>query len=264
MNYCCTTIVSRFKYIISGFTCLLVTVTVVFFSCKKEYSNEGGLISKKQCVKCSYLPVCDSSEFVYVDSSINGIDTVTSYVSIKGDTIISGKKFTKVSALSTFENGLLYNCENEDYKFLLSLADLGLNMDSIFKALQTTSLPVPIPPNLLNIPQQFQISLLKASLPVNASWTDTLYSFNIPFIANFFAGIQSKILEKNVQRVVFTKTYSNVIHVQSKLVTASNLITIPRAFSIDIFFAKDVGIIEMQVYNDQVLQLLNRLYSYKL
>ena len=114
---------------------LLFTFSVVLLGCKKEYSDEDGAQSALKCVNCSYLPLCDSSQFVYVNATATGTDTTRNTVSILGDTVVNGKKFTRVSSIAAFDQGLLYNCDNQEYKVLVSLAALGVNTDSLKKAL---------------------------------------------------------------------------------------------------------------------------------
>lgn len=104
----------NFRYLLTAFG-----VLAIILSCQKEISFEGEGTTLK-CVNCSYLPFCDSSVFVYVNTTANGVDTVTSIPRILGDTTVNGHKFTKISAVSFFNEGLLYNCANEEYKVLFS------------------------------------------------------------------------------------------------------------------------------------------------
>jgi len=235
---------------------------ILNLSCKKEYSFEGGLPFVK-CVNCSYLPFCDSSVFVYVNTTSNGIDTVTNIPRILGDTIINGNTFTKISAVSFFNQGLLYNCDKWEYKVLFSTASLGLDLDSIKNALLQL-IPVPIPPNLIQIPTEFQTTILKENAAVNARWTDTIFSVSLPPLFTFFMGLEYTLKEKNVQRTVFQKSYNNVIHVRAELKTVSTLGNLPLGFTIDYYFARDVGFIEIQVTNNAVMALNSKLFSYKL
>ena len=249
--------IRRRFFLLPGLMVLLV------LACKKEYSYEGGL--HRKCIGCSYLPLCDSSKFVYVDSS-NTTDTLRGTVVLGTDTTIKGIKYERVSGLAVLGNSLLYNCSNEDYKTYLSIAALGINTDSIVQVLlQTIQLPIPIPPGLIQIPSDFKTSFLKAGLPTGSTWTDTIYSLSLPPFLTLFAGLNYSIAEKGIQRQVFQKNFSNVIHVTAKLKIVST-IALPAIpdISIDYFFAKDVGIVELQIRNNQVLTTSTRLYSYQL
>jgi hypothetical protein len=124
---------------------------------------------------------------------------------------------------------------------------------------------LPIPPGLIQIPKQFKTSFLKTNVAANGTWTDTLYSLSFPPLLNIFAGLEYKIVEKNVQRTVFQKKFPNVIHVSGKLKFVSTLGNFPiPAYVVDYFFAEDVGIIEIQIRNNNVLTRLTKLWSYKL
>jgi hypothetical protein len=241
---------------------LVICAVGLILSCQKEISWEGETSSVK-CVDCSYLPFCDSSVFVYVNTSTNGVDTVTSIPRILGDTTINGQKFTKISAVSFFDEGLLYNCANEEYKVLFSTASLGLDIDSIVNEL-LQQLPIPIPPNLIQVPSQFKTTILKAGASVNQSWTDTLFSVSQPPLFSLFAGVKYTIAAKGVQRTVLQKSYSNVIHVKGEVVLNSPLGAMPLGTTIDYYFAKDVGFIEIEVNDGTSVQMNSKLYSYKL
>ena len=121
-----------------------VFVLLIFLSCKKEYSYEGGLYRK--CIGCEYLPLCDSSVFVYVDSA-NTVDTLPGVVRVGNDTTINGIKYNHVTGFAAFPTGLLYNCDGGDYKTILDLVSLGINGDSLVQVLLgTIQLPFPLPP----------------------------------------------------------------------------------------------------------------------
>ena len=242
----------------------LILFALLISACKKEYSYEGGQGTRK-CVGCEYLPLCDSSVFVYVDSS-NTIDTLTGIVRVGTDSTIDGKTYSHVTGFAAFPDGLLYNCEGGDYKTILDISSFGINTDSIVQALLATiQLPFPIPPGTIQVPEQFKTSFLKTTLPLNGSWNDVLYSFGLPPLFNFSASLDYKIIEKNVQRTIFQKTYSNVIHVRGKLNIISTAGNIPAPdIVVEYFFAKDVGIIEIQIFESNVVTRDTKLWRYQL
>jgi len=243
---------------------LVAILFILFTGCKKEYSYEGGGVYRK-CVGCEYLPLCDSSVFVYVDSS-NTIDTLTGVVRIGKDTSIDGTTYSHVTGFAAFPDGLLYNCDGGNYKTILDISSFGINTDSIVQVLlQQVQLPIPIPPGSIHIPNQYKTSFLRTSLPANGTWKDTLFNFGFPPLFSFTAALDYKIVEKNVQRAEFQKNFSNVIHVSGKLSVASTLGNIPvPGFSVDYFFAKGVGIIEIQIYNNGALTRQTKLWKYTL
>jgi hypothetical protein len=243
----------------AGKLVLFVLSLLVLETCSKEYSQEGGKYRK--CVLCSYLPLCDSSRFVFIDSSAASIDTLSGTVSIGSDTVANGIKYTSVSGFAAFSGNLLYNCDQQDYKVLMPLSTFGLNADSI-KAAILQAIPLPIPPGMIQVPSVFRTSILKASLAANAMWTDTVFTFALPPLLNFFAGLEYTILEKNSTRRVYQTDYADVIHVQAKLKTVSTLGNLPFAFTIDYYFSRDVGLIEMKVQSNGTLTNDIRLFQY--
>lgn len=239
----------------------LFVVVLALISCKKDYSLEGG--NFRNCIDCTYLPVCDSSVFVYTDSTSSSLDTLTNVMSVYEDTTIGGKTFKSVSGFATFNTGLFANCDNQDYRLLFPVSALGIDIDSLITEL-LTQLPLPIPPNLINFPETIQTSVLKANLPVNAQWTDTIYQVSIPPLITFSAGIAYTIVGKGLQRSIYQNSYNDVIHVKSELLIVSSFINIPLDITIDYFFAKDVGLIEVQLSQASVVQRVLKLYSYQL
>ncbi|MCW3074320.1 MAG: hypothetical protein JWP69_1389 [Flaviaesturariibacter sp.] len=239
-----------------------------FLSCKKDYSYEGGIYSNKKCLHCPYLPLCDSSQFVYVDSTLAGIDTMRNGILLAGDTTISGLRYARVNGFSTLGQGLLFNCDNNDYRILTPVPDPGINIDSLLRELLQGN-PIPLPPGIFQLPAKFSTSILKASKPAGATWTDTIYKMSVTFLANVFAGVDYTLLEKGVQRQVFGKTYNDVFHVKSKVrisITATGITIppIPSNVVTDYYLAKGVGLIEMNLRENDTLQVNSRLYRYKL
>ncbi|MER3463204.1 MAG: hypothetical protein C4329_01000 [Chitinophagaceae bacterium] len=250
-------------------TCILaIFLAFLISSCAKEYSYEGGgtLANARKCIACSYLPICDSSTFVYVDSNGRRIDTTRGTATILNDTTVNGITYTKVAGYATFGQGLWYNCANGDYKVLLSLSGFGINIDSIVHALlQTVQSPIPIPSNLIQVPDKFRTSILKTTLPVGGAWRDTIYSLSFPPLISIFLGLDYKILEKGVTRTVFNHTYNNVIHVQAKMAaTLPAGINIPLTYTMDYYFSQDVGLIEAEAKNGTTLMQNSRLFAYHL
>lgn len=233
---------------------------LIFLSCQKEI-DWSTPVAAKRCVSCEYLPVCDSSLYRYVDSTNGRVDTLENKMAILGDSTIGGKKFNKVAGFATFSTPLFANCDGGDYRLLFPISALGINVDSLVAGLLGG---LPIPPNLLNIPQTVQTSILKSNAAVNATWTDTIYNVSLPPLFSLFAGLESKIVSKGGSRTVFQKTYTNVIQVNTQIKVVSPLINLPLGFSIDYFFAKDVGIVEVQVSNAGAVTRRLQLFSYKL
>ena len=232
-----------------------------FFACKREVSGEGEKFVR--CTSCSYLPVCDSSQFVYVDSAAAGADTTESTMAILGDTSINGRKYQKVTAFASFNEGLLYNCDGGDYRIYQRVPNLGINIDSLMQALvQQIGLPFPIGP--VQVPSYIETTILKSNAAAGTAWSDTVFKYTPNPLFRVVAKLDYKIEEKNVQRTVFATTYNNVIHVSSKLNISIPLVTPPNNFAVDYYFANNVGMIEAKVMNNGMLQAQSKLYSYKI
>jgi len=240
----------------------IICAFLIILSCQKEIEHPTEA-SNVKCVDCTYLPFCDSSVFVYVNTTANSVDTITSVPRILGDTTINNQKYTKISAVSFFNQGLLYNCSGEEYKVWFNLASIGLNLDSI-KNIILQQLPLPIPPNLIQIPSTFQTTILKANASACQNWMDTIFNISQPPLFSAFAGVKYTISEKGVQRTVLGKAYNNVIHVKGEVVLNSPLGNLPLGFVIDYYFAKGIGFIEIEVRNATTVQLNSKLLSYKL
>lgn len=138
-----------------------------------------------------------------------------------------------------------------------------MNLDSIVNDL-LQQLPIPIPPNLIQVPSQFRTTILKAGASVNQSWTDTLFNASQPPLFSLFAGIKYTIKEKGVQRTVLQKSYPNVFHVKGEVILNSPLGNMPLGSTIDYYFAKEVGFIEIEVNDGTSAQLNSKLFSYRL
>ncbi|RYE21913.1 MAG: hypothetical protein EOP51_14430, partial [Sphingobacteriales bacterium] len=77
---------------------------------QKRFSLEGGELpatANRRCTNCTYLPFCDSSEFVYL---LNGTDSSGGLVWLGNDTLVAGQTWSQVSAVAGFNQGLLFNC----------------------------------------------------------------------------------------------------------------------------------------------------------
>jgi len=245
------------KYFLS-----ILLITLVMIACQKEIHFGGGTnptnpVNTVKCTGCNYLPVCDSTRLSYVDSSAAGKDTITSTLAILGDSTINGRKFTRVSPSAIFAQGLLYNCDGGDYRVYQAVPDLGIDIDSL---IQSLGLPIGSVP----IPSHIQTTILKSSANVGTTWSDTILQFMpVPFL-NVVAKLDYKLEEKGIQRVVLGKTFSNVIHVSSKLNIVIPLVPLPIDISIDYYFAQDVGVIESRTINAGVVEANTKLLSYKI
>ena len=243
------------KYILS-----VLLAVILIISCQKEIHFGDATTTQRstlRCTSCSYLPVCDSTKLTYIDSSLAGTDTIASTLTILGDTTITGRKFTRVSPSAVFPEGLLYNCDGGDYRIYQEVPDLGMDIDSL---IQSLGLPV----GTIPIPSHIQTTILKSNASAGATWSDTVFQFT-PFpLFNVVAKLDYKLEEKGIQRTVSGKSFSNVIHVSSKLNVAIPMVPLPIDITIHYYFADGVGIIESTTTESGVVQSQTRLYQYKI
>ncbi|MDB5206897.1 MAG: hypothetical protein JWR72_1972 [Flavisolibacter sp.] len=240
----------------------LLIVCSLFVACQREIGFDDGTTpvnTNVRCTACSFLPVCDSTKLVYVDSTAFGTDTTRSTLAILGDTIINGRKFTRVTPFAAFGQGLLYNCNGGDYRIYQDVPDLGIDIDSL---VQTLGVPFPI--GSIPIPSKIETTILKATAAAGATWSDTVFKFSPLPIITIVAKLDYKIEEKGVQRIVLGKSYSNVIHVSSQLNIVVPLFPVPVDVSVDYYFADGIGIIETKTMSNGVVQVQSKLLSYKI
>lgn len=240
--------------------CVLLAA-LLLVACQKEVGFEGGTApdpkASVRCTSCSYLPVCDSTQLSYIDSSAAGMDTIGSTLVILGDTVINGIKYTSVSPSAIFSQGLVYNCDGGNYRIYQQVPHLGLNIDSLLQSLG-------LPPGIITVPSHIQTTILKSGASAGATWSDTILKA-APFpLLTIVAKLDYKLEEKGIQRIVFGKTYSNVVHVSSKLNIAIPLMPLPFNVVVDYYFADSIGIIETRTTNNGTLQSLTRLFKYKI
>lgn len=239
----------------------LVLVSIFILSCQKEIGFGDGSgqnpSSSVRCTSCSYLPVCDSTQLIYVDSSALGVDTMSSTLAILGDTTINGKKFTKVSPSSLFTEGLLYNCDGGDYRIYQPVPDLGLDIDSLLQSVGLST-------GTINLPSHIQTTILKSGANAGATWSDTVFKFS-PFpLFEVVAKLDYKLEQKGIQHTVFSKVHNNVMQVSSKLNIVIPLMPLPFDVRVDYYFAEGVGIIETKTSSNGALQSRTRLFQYKI
>ena len=238
---------------------VLLMLAVILVSCQKEitgFSSNGPTtptLPPKKCTGCSYLPVCDSTKLTYVDSTAAGLDTTMNTLAVLGDTTINGKKFNRISPFAAFKQGLLYNCDGGNYTVYQPVPNLGMNLDSLFQSLGL--------PGGITLPSRIQTTILKTAVAAGSKWSDTVMQFTVLGPLKATVKIDYTLQEKGVQRTVLGTTYSNVIHVSSKLNIAIPLLPVILPFDVSVYtwYADGVGIIENRTVNNGVTQSVTKL-----
>ncbi|TCJ14283.1 hypothetical protein EPD60_09790 [Flaviaesturariibacter flavus] len=266
-----------------------VLLVLLIVSCQKEISTEGlatvpgsgngnpALPANRRCVSCTFLPLCDSSEFTYL---LDGTDTSTGIIHLGTDTVVNGQTFSRVGGFAAFNGGIMYSCANQEYKLALPLSQFGLNPDTLRALLQPAldSL-LPVPGAGINIPNTFYATILKAGQGAGTTWLDTLVTVNVPFTQGtttvnlrLFAGIEYTYLGKDISYSVLGTNYTNVQRVQGKPkiglagASAGQLpLTIPDVEGqVDFYFAGNIGLIEMNAADSTGLVSSAKLVRYRL
>lgn len=248
---------------------LLFALIATAISCQKELHGDGTtttttttnppVVPPKVCVNCEYLPVCDSSVYIYVDSTSSGVDSNKNVVRLLKDTSANGVKYSGVSTLGFFDSGVFYNCDAQEYKVLFNANDLGLNADSLLGILLQG---LPIPPGSLPKPGMSKATLLKAGAAAGTKWKDVLYSVNL-LVLTIEVAMESELVAKSINRSIFSKTYNDVIQVKTNIRVNAGLAGNTTVGELVVYYAKGVGIIEARVSDDQGLQLVRKLFSRK-
>lgn len=241
--------------------CCLLLISLLIFSCQKEigFGDEStDPVKNVRCTSCAYLPVCDSTQLTYIDSSAIGLDTTKSTLAILSDTTINGTKYTKVSPSGVFSQGLLYNCDGGNYRIYQEVPNMGVDIDSLLAA-------VGLPAGSINIPTHIQATILKTGVSAGANWSDTVFTATpLPFFT-IVGKLDYKLEAKSVQRTVLGKVFNNVHHVSSKLNIFIPLAPpLPFDVRIDYYFAEGIGIIETKTTNNGVVEAHSWLSKYKI
>jgi hypothetical protein len=209
------------------FSCLLLSG--LFFSCQKEVSLEnssgngggtgGGGINTGACKDCIYFPMCDGSWYTY-DVLLGGTtQVVTDTFRYVKDTTIGNLVFKKM--LSAAQKTYSYqNCTNG--------ASRSINYNAVSAGGTTVS--------------KIDITPLKANLPVNGTWTDTITNGAGQAVLYNYT-----LKEKGVSRTVNGKVFPDVIHVYFETGIDLPLFGFFVTNTSDYYYAKGVGFIESEI-----------------
>jgi hypothetical protein len=241
-------------YIALLFAFILMGISI---SCQKELNFDGqpgG--TPKVCISCSYLPVCDSSVYTYIDSTAQGIDTNRSVVRLLGDSVVEGLTYNRVSTLGFFGQGVLYNCDAQTYKVYLNLVGLGFDFQDLIDSLAGG---LPIPPGLITPPQQLLTTILKVNESAGATWKDIILKPTIPLI-NLEVAINHTLIRKDFTHQVLGKNYPNTIEIYSVIgLKGSPPIPSAEFLTLRIFYARGVGIVEGRLVTNGVPTTVRKL-----
>ncbi|MEO6229191.1 MAG: hypothetical protein ABJB11_06980 [Ferruginibacter sp.] len=101
------------------------------------------------CKACSYFPICSGSKYQYLDTTYGTGSIRNADITTAGDTVISGKTFTKISSGGALS---YYNCTNGE----------------------STVAGFLVVSNNGNTLQKYQSIVLKANASIGDTWSDSL------------------------------------------------------------------------------------------
>jgi hypothetical protein len=209
--------------------CLLLSG--LFFSCQKEVSLEngtgngggtgggGGGTNTGACKDCIYFPVCDGSWYTYDVLLAGTPQVITDTLRYVKDTTIGNLVFKKM--LSVVQGTYSYNnCINGASRSIHynPVSGGGTTLDKI------------------------DITPLKANLPVNGTWSDTLANgAGQTVIYNY------TLKAKGVSRTVNGKVFPDVIHVYFETGIDLPVIGFFITNTSDYYYARGIGFIESEI-----------------
>jgi hypothetical protein len=206
--------------------CLLLSG--LFFSCQKEVSLEngsgngggtgggGGGSNTGACKDCIYFPMCDGSWYTYDVLLGTTPQVITDTLRYVKDTTIDNLVFKKMLSVAQ-QTHSYQNCSN------------GVSRSIQYNAVSGGGTTL----------GEIDITPLKANLPVNGTWADTIMNgAGQAVIYNY------TLKAKGVSRTVNGKVFPDVIHVYFETGIDLPFIGFFVTNTSDYYYAKGVGFIE--------------------
>jgi hypothetical protein len=209
----------------------LMALIVLFYSCSKSTSIEGGFVPNNNngpCVSCSYIPWCDSTGYHYIDTTNTGTNDYNVYLSLISDTTIDNVIYTKTLQAG---NIVYHRCNNNNTSLIRDI-----------NGIRSTN------------------TILKADLNLGNTWQEVNPGSGTNVITDY------RIMGKAVNRDVLGTIYRDVIWVREKVSINSPVFGNIISSETDNYYAKYIGLIESIIRDGQTgNQILHRvLESYQL
>lgn len=221
---------------------LILLCGCLAISCQKELDFGSGDITPPNdfpvndtCFACDYSPICDSSQFNYIDT-VNGVAQAKSFLyDVKSDTVVNAVTFKKILELNS--NIMNYfSCSNNVLKiYAPSATSTGGTQLS----------------NIIQTP-------LKSNEPAGTRWKDVIQ------VTGGSIEYRYTIIEKGITYPVLDSNYTNVIFVRDTAVSIVPLMgEIPFAVR-ESYYAKGIGMVKV-ILKDLIIgqtQMVSQLKSY--
>ncbi len=171
------------------------------------------------CKDCVYFPICNGSKYVYYDTTYGNGSLRNADITTTGDTVINGKKFTKIPSGGATS---YYNCTNGETTVVAFLA-VSNNGNTL---------------------QKYQSIVLKANVAVGTAWSDSLLNPQGQTVIQNF-----KIVAKGISHKAGTFTFPDVIVVSLETgIDVSNIGFLQVTSSV-YYYAKGVGLVEVATFD---------------
>lgn len=198
-------------------------VAFLFLSCQKEikFANTGNTNNNSSCKACAYMPMCDGSVYSYYDTTFMASPVISSdTLQFLKDTSFNGRTYQKFITRGNVIP-VYANCTNGVFRnAVLNVAATGGTVS-------------------------FELRTINDNLPVNGIWDDTIQNGLGQTVI-----YKNTIKEKAVSKTVHSKTFTDVIHVE----TIAGVDFPPLGFVVtnksDYYFARGTGLIEAVVANE--------------
>ncbi len=197
-------------------------LAIFLISCQKEVSLEkstggggagSGLVACKDCI---YIPMCDGTWYTYNDTLLGNAQIATDTLRFIKDTTISSLSFKKF--LSPAAQAFSYvNCNNGISR-VIAYNPIGAGGTTVNK---------------------IDLTMLKANLAVNGSWTDTIDNGTGQQVL-----YTSTIKAKGISRTLNGQVFADVIHVYVETGIDLPGFGFFLTNTSDYYYARGVGLVE--------------------
>ncbi|MFT3933381.1 MAG: hypothetical protein QM726_07200 [Chitinophagaceae bacterium] len=205
-----------------------IIIAFIFSSCQKQLqfdtadtgnnnNNGNNTGSSSDCKACVYFPMCDGSQYSYIDTISGAASVRTSTIKIAKDTTIDSKSFQKVYTAESPSTYQYYNC-TDGLTRIIAYNGTTLNGNTI---------------------TVIDLRLISANQPVGTTWTDKITN-PLGQEVDYVNTIKSKGISKTVNG----QTFSDVIFVEVETGVNAPPIGYFNTNITEYYYAKGVGLVE--------------------
>jgi hypothetical protein len=226
---------------------------ILFSSCQKEDDPIRTMPFQWPEGTSDYAPYTVGSTFAYELKTVNPAKTDSFSLTVAKDTVISGLKYYKlVSNKPEIQPTYFVNYNNGNLtEITYNLDYLGLGAIIVPTVLETT---------------------LKENLAVNDTWSESMvvyFPISPTLSADITVTFAHTMLEKNFTKRVVDIDYTNTIKVKEIITSIAPTwfnwpAGVPTSSQFDNFYAKGAGLVQREVYSDNILKTIQKLKFYNI